>query len=478
MSQPWPATPKQIADGTSLATRDAPCRTATHETGRLKAPLDLNRLPEQVCEIMRGYYRTYPPTVLVPHAFLPTELQIPNADRRLVRATDTLTRATGPTVVRSRCSWSRKVCSQMRTLHFLVPDREPQFYYYVGGSFVLSELLELGDWTHIDVWTQPFPVRGASDAFRIAAGKGAYPVKAMAVNNMESFIEASDHHISSCAILCCMLPGGTRGYELYMTLNCAIAYRSGVHPSRRLPSFLDGENNERPAAECTPARSDATSLFLVTQIHGAHCTSTRAQWWLEIRNGRMCSISFCFAGIAALHCAVPASMPVVCYPCCFTPAGTPGRLPEGSHWLVDLVMKGRPVSLLATRGGQRINTTSVLPDWLVDRMHLTRPQMERELQQTFLIELRGGDTGIVYFPCRLPVRLLRWQRLGSTCTGGTSFSTSETARILRKETWCFLLDAPWQRSLRSVMICRETGEVTERCDHEMRGDYALHASVF
>lgn len=457
---------------------------ATGAFCRRRPPLDLNRLPAPVHEIMRAYYLHYPATVLLPHAFLPEDLQIPQADERLVRASHTLLRATGPTEIRSRCSWTRKTCVHMGLLDALVTDRAPQFYYYVAGSFVVSELLGFGEWKTIDLCTQPFPVRSAGEGFRIAAGKGAYPVKVMAVNHMESFIESADLHLTSCAILCCNLADGTRGFELYMTKNCAVAYKMravhscALHPAlangpdvrkqmleyvrhgatgmRRVPSFLACEHDEQATRKMTQVRNDARSLLFATRFVGASCTSTQAQWKLEVRDGSMFGIVFCFAG--DVDCTVPACMPIVCYPCSPESKGSLQRLPEGSHWLLELVTR-KPLWLVGTRGGGRVHATSLLPDWLVKRMHLTRSQVDWELRQRFALQLRGGDSGFIDFPCRLPVRLLRVM---------TDWDED-------KATWCFLFDAPWQESLKSIMFCRDTGRMTETCDHGFRHDYALKA---
>ena len=484
----WTGTLQERRVRASLATHATTSHGARNDSSRRATPLDLNRVPMSVHEVMRGYYLQYPPTVLVPHAFLPEELQIPDADRRLAMASATLTRATGPALLRRRCSWSTKICSGMALLHDLVTDHGPRFYYYVGGSFVLSEILGCGEWKNLDVCSRPFAVRGVAQDFRIAAGKNAYPVWVQAVNDMEASIESASLHIASCAILCCMLPGGTRGYELYMTKNCAVAYKRRalhscrLHPAlvnapdvraaileyikrgatdmRSLPSFLACVRDERQTESWNEPLSNAASLMYVTQFSSAPCTSTQGQWFLELRDGCMCNLTFSFAADPYADYILPACMPVVCYSCSQGPPGWLRHFPEGRHWIFDLVRKGVVVSLAAFRGGTRVHTTCLVPDWLVDRMHLTKEQVERELQQHTPVLVRGGNRKCVSFPCRLPVRLLRRMSIWDAGT----------------DTWCFLFDAPWQRSLRGVMYCRESGEVTERCGHGLCRDYELHAS--
>ena len=472
----------------SLARHATTRHGARNDSSRRATPLDLNRVPMSVHEVMRGYYLQYPPTVLVPHAFLPEELQIPDADRRLAMASATLTRATGPALLRRRCSWSDKICSGMALLHELVTDNEPRFYYYVGGSFVLSQILGFGEWENLGVCTRPFAERGVTEPFRIAAGKNAYPVSVMAVNDMEAFIESASLHIASCAILCCWLPDGTRGYELYLTKNCAVAYKRRavhscqLHPAlvdapdvradileyirrdatdmRSLPSFLACVRDERESEKWNEPLSNAASLLCVTQYSDAPYTATMGQWFLELRDGCMCNLTFSFATEPAADCSVPACMPVVCYPCTQGPPGWLRHFPASRHWIFDLVRMGLVVSLVAFRGGTRVHTTCLVPDWLVDRMHLTKAEVEQELQRQTPVIVRGGHRKIVSFPCRLSVRLLR------------SMSLMDAG----KDTWCFLFDAPWQRRLRGVMFCRETGELTERCGHGLCRDYELHAS--
>ena len=478
----------------------ASLRASNERTTRRGAPLDLNCVPDAVQEVMRGYYLDYPPTVLLPHTFLPQELQVPDADLRLVRAANTLLRATGTTVVRGRCEWSRKVYCRLSLLHDLVTDHGPQFYFYVAGGFVVSELLGFGEWKDIDVWTQPFPVDDAAWAFRVAAGKGVYPVKSLAVSHMESFVESFDLHITACAVLCCMFPDGTRGFELYLTKNCAMAYKMravhsctihravadaprlrdrilkfrerGVTEQRRLTTYVSGSYSDKAVKAHARATNGAASLLFVTQGQSAPCTSARGQWLLQMTEGFLCSIFFSFDRAAAAETTVPASLPVVCYPCYRAmPGSMRSERPQGSHWLFELMSHGTHASLLAFRGGTRIVTTSLLPEWLVDRIHLTRPQLERELLHTFAARLSESGCGVVPIACSLPVRLLRFM---SNWNGGSSLAAKDETQVLGGDSWCFMLDAPWQRSLRGVMFCRDTGNVVEECIHAHRCDYTLH----
>ena len=464
---------------------------------RRKPPLDLSKVPMEVEEVMRGYYHQYPPTALIPHTFLPKELQVPDADQALVRAAGTLRRATGPAILRSRCAWSRQISTRMALLHGLVTDGDTQFYYYVGGRFVASELLGFGVWQDIDVWTQPCPVRGVEKEFRIAAGRGIYPVKITAVSDMETFIESADLHIASCAILCCKLPDGTCGFELYMTKNCAMAYKQRavhscvLHPAlanapgvrndivdylRRgagtngLPSFLAYEHDEQASEKGESGRPAA----FVTRFSIPPCTSCTGGWWLELRDGRMCNLSFSFIQLAEEDINEPASLPVVCYPCSEPGSDTVQDLPPDRHWLYDLLLEGTENALVGFRGGARLHTTSLLPEWLIDRMHLSRTELERELRQQFGAWLCGEDCGRIPFPCSLPIRMLALMRNWSE---GTCSPASSVAQLPFKNTWCCLFDAPWQESLRSVMFCRETGKVNEDCGHCLRRDYVLHGSM-
>lgn len=458
---------------------------AAWSRGRVRQrAIDIRHVPPATHDVMRSFYSEYPPNILVPHTFLPLQLQVPDIDRKLVVASNTLRRAVGSSVVRSLCPRTHIMYDRLQQLHELVTDRGPSFHYYVTGGFVVSELLGFGEWEDIDVWTRPFQTTGRPGGFRVATGKATYPVKIVAVSDMESFIESCDLHICSCAILCCMLPDGSRGYELFMTRHCAVACKARaahawtIHPAvadihrvfHRLWKY--GHRDLR-----TPAAFDDTDLpvFGLERTNddfalSLHMTSSstprgsigQCQWTFEFRDEAISCIHLDFSARPQPGSDRPGCLPVVLYPCSHADDGAnPDYRNAHSHWLVSLLGCAHHASLVAMRGGPRLSSASLLPMWLVLRMDLPRQEVERELLEKFKVHTRQDGVVIASIPCSLPVRLLR---LMSNWNWGEA-TRRESTKILGGDTWCFFVDAPWLQTLPCLMFCRETLQVCWECDH-------------
>lgn len=129
------------ARATCVARRTRPCGPPRDK----KRTLDMCTLPPGVSDAMKRFYGEYPPTVLVPHSFLPASLQIDRLDEKLARVCRVLQRASGVTLVAERCPLTHKVHAQLRALHNVTTKAAAPFHFYLGGGLFCRHCLT---WAH------------------------------------------------------------------------------------------------------------------------------------------------------------------------------------------------------------------------------------------------------------------------------------------------------------------------------------------
>ena len=489
------------------------CEYRANPMSRIPRTLDLNIVPERAREAIRGFYSDYPPGVLVPHVFLPLDLQVPDVDERLAALTTTLHRAVNMTVLGEGCSGPSSVYQKLKTLLSMAPEAYTPFYFYIGGGFVVSNVLGVGHWTDIDIWTKPFFVRAAGPGLLVASDPRpplVYPVSVMAVSRLEPFIESLDLHLCCCAILCCVLDNGVRGYELYMTKNCAIACKMRVfhacklHPAMRLPNSVLEMINRHERADTMnrhrghhqvqeetnfmlPFRStretgytavDLEAFLCLYQRYGVPCSTRSCHWNVLFLNGRICCISLCpgigenmIAADLMITGVLPESKPVVVYPC-RRPKDSPPFVPagDGAHWLIRAITcKDIFSGVVACRGGSRVWSSLLVPEWLVDRQDLD----DDEIEEAFFAAA-GSDhlrrrTAFFRIPCVLPMQMLA---LMANWNPMTNWRSTLPVHAM----WCYVLDATGQGELQTQMYCHGTHRLCLECSHASHATYSTDAS--
>ena len=451
-------------------------------------------LPPGVSDAMRRFYGEYPPTVLVPHSFLPASLQIHRLDEKLARVCRVLQRASGVTLVAERCPLTHKVHAQLRALHNVTTEAAAPFHFYLGGGFILQALLSVGTSDDIDVWTRPNCPQSRPDAMLVACGKTPYPVTVLAVNKMDAFIESLDLHIFCCAVLCCVLEGCVRGYELYMTKNCAVAcsmrraHACALHGAMSCPAeriYRVRAHWTREIAECkygtrwtSTAESDHVPLAKYADVmeaiamHSCPQGSCSGFWVLELSRQGIHGITFRLTSTPPARVFLPASEPALLY-ACSAPASTSAMDigDEEGHWILQSMTRprgGRP-SLVAFRGGSRIWSTWLLPTWLWEKLGWTERDVVREIGRCVPgVNLQYTTVAV---PCTRPLHML-----GLLANWNSEQTALNANKMVGVHTWCYCLDAPDLPRLPTQMFCRVTKQVCTACKHDVCVPYLLHAT--
>ena len=460
--------------------------------------LDISSIPGKVCDVVRAFYADYPPGVLVPHSFLPVHLRVPHVDLRLAQATGMLQRAISISVVKDRDCGAQHVYSKLQALQTMTPEAPTPFYFYIAGGYVVSQMLGLGQFTDIVLFTKPFPVKSHGSGFLVASGKGAYPVTVAAVSSMEAFLESFDMHICCCAILCCVIENRVRGYELYLTKNCAIARKCrGVHACPLHPIMVSAslDVNDRMRLYWYGLTSRNTNMMdEIWPERGLHfrfvaldpplpqhreeslcfSTSTGAcHWIVGIKDWKIHSICLAMGMGASSISLQQASNPVVVYHCrqhAFM--STSSSEPPEAHWILKAMARGdrNGIGLIAFRGGSRTVSSVLVPEWLVDRLHRT----ESEIVDDLIFATRRNLVAPVFIsiPCAVPIKVL-----AHMTDWNCDRSVANNSRILGSMTWCYFVDAPELPYVRTVMSCVETHQLCSSCKHRACSEYKLHAKL-
>ena len=434
-------------------------------------------MPADVREVMREFFSSYPPGVLVPHDYLPDDLQVPRVEERLGRATKELRRAIGLCLVQPRTCWMDKLFSKLDVLCGLEPRSHTPFYCYVAGGFVVAEMLGYGDWTDIDVWTRPFPVGQPPSGYLVAAGKGAYPVNVLATSCMESTIESFDLHICSCAILCCILDQKIWAYDFHMTKNCAFAFKRrsahacALHPAVAQPTRLAERLAKYSARGLEICRDTMESMKTAVErdTHGVPLEVVLQDWHLDqndvgfgcghwevtILDRRIVGIALRAGASTPTAPQVPASRPVVLYPCRKQRQGEQRvGLPETASWIFS-AMAGND-AIVAVRGGTRLQASALVPDWFMPYLHGVRQEeIILLLKAAFVSSSPDLADATVTIPCAYPLKLVA-QLYDWKCTdkeGGDLYTPS----------WLLVLDPGSADVLPSALYCADTMHVGGSC---------------
>ena len=441
--------------------------------------LDVSAMPPDVRQAMRDFFSSYPPGALLPHDYLPRDLQVPNVEERLGHATRELRRAVGLCLVQPRTPYSRKLTHKLDVLCKLAPRSNTPFYCYVAGGFVVAEMLGYGEWTDIDVWTRPFPVGEPPTGYLVATGKGAYPVNVLATSCMESTIESFDLHICSCAILCCILNREIWAYDFHMTKNCAFAFKQKtahaceLHPAVAQPTRLAERLAKYYARglEICRATMESMKTDVGRAMDGIPLEVVLADWRLQqndvasgcgywevaVRDRRIVGVALRAGGPGATAAGGTASHPVVLYPCRRQRLGEQrAELRHNVPWIFS-AMAGND-STVAIRGGTRLQAAALVPEWFVPYLQGVRQEdIIQRLKATFLPSSPALADATVIIPCAYPLRLVA-QLYDWKCT-------DKTGGGLYTPSWLLVLDPGSTRALPSLVYCADTMHVSGSCDH-------------
>ena len=459
----------------------------------LSARQSASELPEAVVQCMQVFYGEYPDNVLIPYNFLQPQLQAPGVQARLAACMQELDRAIGLACCSAPASSPHglKVLERLRSLQSLAPRwQQDSFHFYVAGGYVLSRVFGIGDYSDIDVWTSPMTTSRSAGGLVVATGKPFFPVNVLAVSNMIAFLESFDMHICSCAIRCSILKNGQRVYELCLTKSCARCLRAmQVHAcpmheaiaqqvrlaDRMLKYYRRGLSVDLSLMEKfqVSVRDPEGMLPLCailenTLQHEVPTPEFRSHWLVTLEApGRIKAVSFGH-GSGPIQCErLPGCSPAIVYPCrsnmhhleCADRARA-----GGGHWIV-CALSDKP-SLVALRGGSRVWSSLIVPDWFLERLTMTETELVSELLDSFPNYAAAHGETKVQIPASVPLQLIAIMRdwKCSCAHSGEAYSPE----------WCWFLDTGGSRSLPAMMFCTDTFHLCHRCVHAQSRDYHIY----
>ena len=437
----------------------------------MHARLSICDLPEAIIQYMHLFYGEYPDNILLPHDFLLPQLQVPGAQAPLASCVQELGGAVGLGCCSApvRTPHGLKVFERLHLIQSLAPRwQQESFHFYVAGSYVLSRVLGIGEYSDIDVWTSPMTTSCQGGGIIVATGKPFFPVNVLAVSHMAAFIESFDMHICSCAVRCSIMQNGQRGYELYLTRACAQAVRAMQVHSRpmheacaqqlrlaeqMLKYYRRGLAVELGLMEKFQASvrdpDDVLPLCAILESalqHDVPLQASPAHWLVTLEStGRIKVV--CFEhGAGPIACErMPGCKPAIFYPCrssmSYPEFADRARAGSG-HWLV-CALSAKP-SLVALRGGLRLWSSLLMPDWILSRVSVTEAEVVSELLDSFpSYEAALGEMK-VQIPASVTLQLLAIMRdwKCSSAHGGEAYSPE----------WSWFLDMASSRSLSALML--------------------------
>ena len=143
----------------------------------------------------------------------------------------------------------------------------------------------------------------------------------------------------------------------------------------------------------------------------------------------------------------------------------------GAHWLIRAMTHENYPGVVACRGGSRVWSGLLLPDWLVDRQDLDDHEIEEAVLAACGSRRRPGRTIMVRIPCALPMQLLA---LMANWNGEDD--SARMSRLPGHTTWCYFLDVCGQGELQTQMYCRDTHRLCVNCPHASHAAYTIDAS--
>ena len=225
---------------------------------------------------------------------------------------------------------------------------------------------------------------------------------------------------------------------------------------------------------------DLERLLCAYQEWGIPFSTRICHWNVMLVNGNFCCISLCPGSGENMEVpdliitgVLPDSKPVVVYPCRSPKNAPPFSLPAkaGAHWLIRAMRNEELSGVVACRGGSRVWSTLLLPEWFVDRQHLNEGEIEDAVFAALGTRRRRGCTIMCRIPCALPMQLLA---LMANWNGENA--SARMSRLPGHTTWCYFLDACGQGELRTQMYCHDTHRLCINCPHASHAAYTIDAS--
>ena len=360
--------------------------------------------------------------------------------------------------------------------------------FYVAGGFVVGSILGFMPWRDIDVWFAPH-WNETNQNWTFISGAALYPVNVMMVNDPLLCIETFDLDICKCAIKC-TYANSNRTYQFILSLGCIRALMLEESISRKIHASMSGQPRLAMRLDkyinrglepfnfeqLNWLRHNKTlepdvDISLTTALHNIPGESQAGYWILTIRKNYISNLSFKVGDAGQqlenqnqknqlMQCE-----PFILYPC-------RKGLSEQSykeiaytrddvHWLIR-ALAGESI-MITFPGGHRVDSSLVMPSWLLDHAHLNTKDIVSLIQATWGKAANLGEDEQYVICCTF--------RLSCIIRVNDYKIPEDTLLYGPQIIW--YMDVGDRQFIKASMFCSITKALTTSCAHDHEEDLNL-----